>query len=76
MLLSLCKISCLLSLVLIGCATPWGGAPKIETCLSDPLNSSFACRDKKGESFILPFAESGNYICFPPEEFGEYLKHR
>lgn len=57
--------------VLSGCAH---AGPKVAVCISDPEANVFQCVDREGKSYVLPFRQTGNYVCMPPEDAQNYMQ--
>jgi hypothetical protein len=56
-----------LATLLASCAsTPKGVV--VVNCVSDPLTKSLQCVDRQGLDFIVPWEQSANFVCRPPED--------
>ena len=57
--------------VLVLCLLSWGckgKGPKLTLCISDPAQGAFQCVNPNGSNFVLPYAESENYVALSPQD--------
>lgn len=60
---------------LISACASCNDAPKVDVCISDPANNQMACVDRDKKSYVLPYAQSENYVCLVPEDLKTVLEY-
>ena len=45
-----------------------GSGPAVTACVSDPESGGFRCVHPDDKETLLPFKDSGNYVCFSPKD--------
>lgn len=51
-----------------------GNGPKVTVCISDPGAGGFQCVDPEDKVSLIPYGQTGNYVCFSPSDARSLLE--